>query len=106
MGADILDRLGRVDVLVNNAGFAAFKSVRNLSIEEIESMTATNYHGMLYCTKAFLESMLTNKSGHIVNVALLAASFGLAGLSAYCASLLCLGFQSRYTMSLLGPACA
>jgi hypothetical protein len=86
MGADILSRFARVDILVNNAGFAVFKSVKNLSIEEIESMTATNYHGMIYCTKAFLDSMLARRSGHIVNVASLAASFGIAGLSAYCAS--------------------
>jgi short-subunit dehydrogenase len=86
MGADILDRFGHVDVLVNNAGFGVLKSVRNLSIEEIESITATNYHGMVYCTKAFLDSMLARKSGHIVNVASLAASFGIAGLAPYCAS--------------------
>jgi short-subunit dehydrogenase len=86
MGADILDRFGHVDVLVNNAGFGVLKSVRNLSIEEIESITATNYHGMIYCTKAFLDSMLARKSGHIVNVASLAASFGIAGLAPYCAS--------------------
>src|SRR5437867_8411468 len=46
MGTDILNRFDRVDVLVNDAGFAVFKSVKNLSIEEIESMTATNYYGM------------------------------------------------------------
>ncbi len=86
MGKDVIDRFGHVDVLLNNAGFAVFKSVKDLSIEEIESMTATNYHGMVYCTKAFLDSMLAKRSGHIVNVASLAASFGVAGLSAYCAS--------------------
>ena len=86
MGRDVINRFGHVDVLVSNAGFAVFKNVKDLSIEEIESMTATNYHGMVYCTKAFLDSMLAKRSGHIVNVASLAASFGVAGLSAYCAS--------------------
>jgi short-subunit dehydrogenase len=86
MGRDILDRFGRVDILVNNAGFGVLKGVKDLSIEEIESITATNYYGMIYCTKAFLDSMLAKRSGHIVNVASLAASFGIAGMSAYCAS--------------------
>ena len=86
MGKDVLDRFGRVDVLVNNAGFGVLKSVKDLNIEEIESITATNYHGMIYCIKALLESMLEKRSGHIVNVASLAASFGIGGLAPYCAS--------------------
>lgn len=103
MGRDVLDRFGHVDVLVNNAGFAVFKSVRDLSIEEIESMTTTNYHGMVYCTKAFLDSMLARKSGHIVNVASLAASFGVAGLAPYCASKFAmLGFSESLHHELAG----
>jgi short-subunit dehydrogenase len=103
MGRDVLTRFSRVDVLVNNAGFAIFKSVHNLSIEEIESMTATNYHGMVYCTKAFLGSMLQNKSGHIVNVASLAASFGVAGLAPYCATKFAmLGFSESLYHELAG----
>ena len=103
MSKEVLDRFGHVDVLVNNAGFAIFKSAKNLSIEEIESMTATNYYGMVYCTKAFLESMLTRSSGHIVNIASLAASFGVAGLSAYCASKFAiLGFSESLYHELFG----
>ena len=103
MGRDVLDRFGRVDVLVNNAGFAVFKSVKALSIEEIESMTATNYHGMVYCTKAFLDSMLARRSGHIVNVASLAASFGVAGLAPYCATKFAmLGFSESLHHELAG----
>jgi short-subunit dehydrogenase len=41
---------------------------------------------MIYCIKVFLDSMLYNKSGHIVNVASVAASFGVPGLAAYCGS--------------------
>jgi short-subunit dehydrogenase len=103
MGRDVLDRFGRVDILVNNAGFGVFKGVKDLSIEEIESMTATNYYGMIYCTKAFLDSMLAKRSGHIVNVASLAASFGIAGMSAYCASKFAmLGFSESLHHELAG----
>ena len=86
MGNDILGSFGHIDILVNNAGFGVYDNVQNVSIEDIELMTSTNYLGMVYCTKAFLNSMLTRRSGHIVNVASVAASFGVAGLSAYCAS--------------------
>lgn len=86
MAKDILGRFGQLDVLVNNAGFGTFGKVADQSARDIESVMQTNYLGMVYCTKAFLDSMLARKSGHIVNVASLAASFGVAGLAGYCAS--------------------
>lgn len=103
MAHDVLNRLGRVDILVNNAGFGIFKTVRELTVEEIESITATNYHGMVYCTKAFLDSMLARRSGHIVNVASVAASFGVAKLAPYCASKFAmLGFSESLHHELRG----
>ena len=86
MGKEILGKFGHIDILVNNAGFGLYDKVEDQSIEEIESITFTNYLGMVYCTKMFLNSMISRKSGHIVNVASVAASFGVAGLAAYCAS--------------------
>ena len=82
----VLKKFGSVDILVNNAGFAIYGSVSDLSIDEIELQMQTNYLGMVYCIKKFLPSMLHRKSGHIVNVASVAASFGLPGIASYCAS--------------------
>ncbi len=82
----VLEKFDSIDILVNNAGFAIYGSVDDLSIEEIESQMETNYFGMIYCVKNFLPSMLHKKSGHIVNVASVAASFGLPGIASYCAS--------------------
>ena len=86
MTKTVLEKFESIDVLVNNAGFAIYGSVSDLSIEEIESQMETNYYGMIYCIKNFLPSMLEKKSGHIVNVASVAASFGLPGIASYCAS--------------------
>ncbi|MFQ5496515.1 MAG: SDR family oxidoreductase [Nitrosopumilus sp.] len=86
MSKTVLEKFDTVDILVNNAGFAIYGSVSDLSIDEIESQMETNYFGMVYCIKNFLPSMLKNKSGHIVNVASVAASFGLPGIASYCAS--------------------
>lgn len=86
MGDEVLGKFGTIDVLVNNAGFAIYGKVSDLSIEQIESQMATNYFGMVYCTKRFLPEMLAKNSGHIVNVASVAASFGLPGIASYCAS--------------------
>ena len=77
---------GCPDILVNNAGFALFGSVLDADVSGIESQMATNYMGMVYVTKAFLPYMVERGSGHIVNVASVAASFGLPTAAAYCAS--------------------
>ena len=82
----VLEKFKKIDVLVNNAGFAIYGSVSDLTIEDIESQMKTNYFGMVYCIKNFLPTMLKQKSGHIVNVASVAASFGLPGIASYCAS--------------------
>ncbi|MCZ6582565.1 MAG: SDR family oxidoreductase [Thaumarchaeota archaeon] len=86
MSKTVLEKTGRIDILVNNAGFAIYGTVADLKVEEIESQIATNFFGMIYCTKAFLPKMLDQKFGHIVNVASVAASFGLPGMASYCAS--------------------
>ena len=86
MAKTVLEKFHRIDILVNNAGFAIYGKVSDLEIDEIESQMATNYFGMIYCIKNFLPKMLEQKSGHIVNVASVAGSFGLPGIASYCAS--------------------
>lgn len=103
MSEEVLNKFGQIDVLVNNAGFAIYGKVSDLSIDEIESQMATNYFGMVYCIKNFLPKMLEQKSGHIVNVASVAASFGLPGIASYCASKFAmLGFSEGLRYELKG----
>jgi short-subunit dehydrogenase len=103
MGRDILEKFGRIDILVNNAGFGIYSTIHESKIEEIESQMATNYFGMVYCTKVFLPKMLEQKSGHIVNVASVAASFGIPGIAPYCASKFAmLGFSESLYHELKG----
>ena len=77
---------GCPDIMVNNAGFALFQNVLDADISDIQSQMDTNYMGMVHMTKAFLPHMVKRRSGHIVNVASVAASFGLPTAAAYCAS--------------------
>ena len=99
----VIEKFGKLDILVNNAGFAIYGSVSDLSIDEIESQMETNYFGMVYCVKNFLPTMLNKKSGHIVNVASVAASFGLPGIASYCASKFAmLGFSEGLKHELKG----
>ncbi|MGI0072637.1 MAG: SDR family NAD(P)-dependent oxidoreductase [Nitrosotalea sp.] len=103
MNQEVLEKFGTIDVLVNNAGFGIYSTVKDTKIEEIESQMATNYFGMAYCIKAFLPKMLENKSGHIVNVASVAASFGIPSMASYCASKFAmLGFSESLYHELRG----
>ncbi len=86
MAKSVLDKFGKIDILVNNAGFGIYGTISDLSIEDIEAQMKTNYFGMIYCIKNVLPLMLVQNSGHIVNVASVAASFGLPGIASYCAS--------------------
>ncbi len=86
LGKEIHDRYGYIDILINNAGVGTFGRVETISIEEIERVSFTNYFGMIYFTKIFLNSMIERNTGHIINIASLAASFGIPGMAAYCGS--------------------
>lgn len=86
MHDQVMEKFDKIDILINNAGFAIYGNVSETSIEDIESQMQTNYLGMVYCTKNFLPVLLKQNSGHIVNVASVAASFGLPGIASYCAS--------------------
>ena len=99
----IQDELGCPDVVVNNAGFAKFGTVLDMDVSEMEAQMSTNYFGMIHVTKAFLPEMVRRRSGHIVNVASLAASFGLPGAAPYCASKSAmLGFSEGLRHELVG----
>ena len=101
LGKVIHDRYGYIDILVNNAGVGLFGRVEKLSIEEIERVSFTNYFGMIYFTKIFLDSMIKRNTGHIINIASLAASFGIPGMAAYCGSKFAmLGFSESLSREL------
>ena len=101
LGDKILKRYGYIDCLINNAGIGIFNSVEKTSIEEIEKINYTNYFGMIYFTKVFLDCMIKRNSGHIINVASLAASFGIPGMAAYCGSKFAmLGFSESLNQEL------
>jgi short-subunit dehydrogenase len=77
------EAFGRCDVLVNNAGIPGGGPFADLTLEQIERITHTNYLGVLYCTKAFLPMMLAAGRGHVVNMASLAGRFAVPGSSVY-----------------------
>lgn len=82
----VSDRLGPVDVLVNNAGIAILKPFADLSLAEWDATMATNLRSLFLVTREVLPGMRQRKRGAVVNIASLAGKNGFAGGSAYAAS--------------------
>ena len=76
----------RVDVLINNAGFAVAGFAEDLTVGEIRSQFETNFFGQVAMTKAVLPTMRQQRSGHIIMVSSISGLHGAFSISSYSAS--------------------
>jgi 3-oxoacyl-[acyl-carrier protein] reductase len=75
-----VERFGRVDLLVNNAGISRHKPIEEMSVELFEQVVSVNLTGPFICCKAVAPVMKKQKSGKIVNIASLGGRTGRPGV--------------------------
>lgn len=84
--ARILEGHGAPDVLINNAGFAIYRTFEQEDPAEVERLMSVNFGGAIRVTKALLGGMIQRGSGHIVNVASIAGAIALTPCGVYSAA--------------------
>ena len=86
MAADVQSTLGRIDVLVNNAGISCIRPAEETSVAEWRRVIDINLLGTFLCCREFGRMMLKQRSGSIINIASVAGLLGVAERVAYNAS--------------------
>jgi NAD(P)-dependent dehydrogenase (short-subunit alcohol dehydrogenase family) len=81
-----VDTFGRLDVLVNNAGYGNVNAIEDTSIEEFRAQIETNLFGVINVTKAAIPVMREQKSGHIIQFSSVGGRIGALGRAPYSAA--------------------
>ena len=85
--AEALDKFGRVDTLVNNAGIFVASAFTDYTEQQYRDMLSTNLSGFFYVTQHAIEAMVAAGSGHVVNITTTLADLGNSNVPSVLASL-------------------
>jgi NAD(P)-dependent dehydrogenase (short-subunit alcohol dehydrogenase family) len=80
---EAVKQFGRIDVLVNNAGYSLLGNFEEMTTTDLERQFATNFYGVVYVMRAVLPVLRKQRSGHIINISSVAGVVGLKHCAAY-----------------------
>jgi len=81
--AQAKEHFGRIDVVVNNAGYANTASVEDITLEDFTEQVQTNFYGVVFVSKAAIPILREQGHGHIFQIASIGARLATVGLGAY-----------------------
>ncbi len=81
-----VDKCGRLDILINNAGVAYKKRLEETTVEEYDRTMDTNLKGVFLCTKYAIPYIRNSQNGKIINISSAGGLHGIPDFSVYCAS--------------------
>jgi NAD(P)-dependent dehydrogenase (short-subunit alcohol dehydrogenase family) len=100
----LVDAVGDIDVLVNNAGFSWFGATADLDVATFDALFASNVRAPFFLVAAFAPGMATRGKGSIINVSSMAGQIGLAGGAAYGATKAALASMTRAWAAEFSPS--
>ena len=98
-----LDGFGRLDVLVNNAGFGHAAPFEQLEDDDFRSQIDTNFYGVVNLTRAAVPVLRRQRSGHIIQISSVGGRIGTPGMSAYQSAKWAVGGFTEVLNQELGP---
>ncbi len=101
--AQVKERFGRIDVLVNNAGITQDARLQKMTLEQFDKVIDVNLRGVFHCTQAVADTMVAQGSGAILNASSVVGIYGNFGQTNYAATKFgVIGFTKTWSRE-LGP---
>ena len=103
MVAQVIQKFGRIDVLVNNAGMTKYARLQKMTLEQFDRVIDVNLRGVFNCAQAVVETMVAQQGGVILNASSVVGIYGNFGQTNYAASKFgVIGFTKTWSRE-LGP---
>ncbi len=99
-----INKFGKIDLLVNNAGIDLVKTINDTKIEEFDKVLKTNLYSAFYTSKEVSKYMINNKSGKIINISSIWGIIGASCEMAYSVSKAGLDAMTKSLAKELGPS--